>query len=1179
MIMQQHSRFILLALFIASIIGNYRLPAAIFHARNPRERVESLRGRHHGALLGSLITTHMAMPKGTSSFRSASLASAAVHSGEPLLTAQSLTDSLQTLFTAKYDSKTFPAWMKMYYGGIDTANDAIISTGVRETNLLRSTVVTTKFTSEGDSVWTTVFTDSGDFGDYPTAFCIDYQGNTCVAVKQGGSGNLSDFCIIKIDKDGRQQWIAYDTTNESEVRLLALGSDNTGAIYGACQDQDQKLNLLKYSSSGVLQWRRRYEHYLPPKSLLVDPRGNIDLLAGLLLQFNSNGDLQWEANSWITVTSPLAMDGAGNLFVGGKSQVTNLPGLFPAVASISASGSIQWTTFDTTVENGSVAAITTGKDGNIFANGECAETIQPAALTFTMKLNALGRVMWTVMEPRATRNLSANFMLCGGSDGTVYSAMPGVLHLYNQMGWRLVSNQPLGSPVTLGFNRSNSFVFLANDLSDSVDLAVTYTIASLSPAGILIWSHQVHGEVIALDEPRDITTDQLQNTVVVTSSLGRLDRFEILITKFDPYGNPLWGRRYASPNAYFMPYDIVTDNGDNIVISAVQGDSANAYGTIILKYSPTGDLLWVQRFDTPGLVFDYPSTLNIGPGNSVLISGYADDISSPSREMKMFVLAYTADGTLAWSYRYDNPDLSNYPIASVCDSAGNFYIACSAWNDSIDQILTMKITNNGVVAWEDRQGSGPIAMLLAPNGNIYILDERPVPEPAFRRTGVIGYSPSGSRIAMSTDALPCLSPYADGWVSFINDDAGGFYVGGTISTEMYGVFDHLELLRLDSTGHVVWCNQFKADQFWAYTSHGIVKDRNGIVYFSGSGRDAKSKVSSMLTAFSPEGVMWARASYRNTEEWSEYPIKVAIDEAGNPVILAQSYAGENRMAEVLKYAGLSNDNGVTCHYETPWKLVSVPSGTPNKYFRDFIPSATGAFGFSGSGYTQTDTLSPGSGYWVKSSGSQTITLNNSPTLPDTLDARQGWNLIGVPSLPVAIQNIASIPPGLTATGIFGYNGRYANADVLVPGRGYWIKMDSPGKLILSPHASGSTALNKISLKPSGDKPPAAPADLPGVSTDLPKNFRLDPPSPNPFNPSTSFRYALPAAAEVRLGIYNTLGQCVCRLIDKTQDAGSYTVGWNAAGFASGVYFFRMDAVGVDALSESYHQTGKLLLLK
>ncbi|TAK57295.1 MAG: T9SS type A sorting domain-containing protein [Bacteroidetes bacterium] len=95
---------------------------------------------------------------------------------------------------------------------------------------------------------------------------------------------------------------------------------------------------------------------------------------------------------------------------------------------------------------------------------------------------------------------------------------------------------------------------------------------------------------------------------------------------------------------------------------------------------------------------------------------------------------------------------------------------------------------------------------------------------------------------------------------------------------------------------------------------------------------------------------------------------------------------------------------------------------------------------------------------------------------------------------------------------------------------------------------------------------------------MPTEFILEQNYPNPFNPVTVIQYSVPSSQYVSLKIFNILGEEVATLVDGMQDAGFKMQEWDASGMPSGVYVYRLTAVGQDGIL-SYIETKKLLLLK
>ena len=86
------------------------------------------------------------------------------------------------------------------------------------------------------------------------------------------------------------------------------------------------------------------------------------------------------------------------------------------------------------------------------------------------------------------------------------------------------------------------------------------------------------------------------------------------------------------------------------------------------------------------------------------------------------------------------------------------------------------------------------------------------------------------------------------------------------------------------------------------------------------------------------------------------------------------------------------------------------------------------------------------------------------------------------------------------------------------------------------------------------------------------NFKLEQNYPNPFNPKTTITYSLPKSGFVTLKIYDLLGREVTTLVNEEKHIGTAKVTWNAQNKPSGIYFYKITAVG-------YTKINKMILLK
>jgi len=108
--------------------------------------------------------------------------------------------------------------------------------------------------------------------------------------------------------------------------------------------------------------------------------------------------------------------------------------------------------------------------------------------------------------------------------------------------------------------------------------------------------------------------------------------------------------------------------------------------------------------------------------------------------------------------------------------------------------------------------------------------------------------------------------------------------------------------------------------------------------------------------------------------------------------------------------------------------------------------------------------------------------------------------------------------------------------------------------------------------PDGSWWSSDPVSVGLVDLGTPSEYLLSQNYPNPFNPTTVIDFSIPEEGDVRIAIYNSVGEEVDVLVNSTKNAGNYITGWEASDFASGIYYYSL-------VTNNYSETKKMILLK
>ena len=302
------------------------------------------------------------------------------------------------------------------------------------------------------------------------------------------------------------------------------------------------------------------------------------------------------------------------------------------------------------------------------------------------------------------------------------------------------------------------------------------------------------------------------------------------------------------------------------------------------------------------------------------------------------------------------------------------------------------------------------------------------------------------------------------------------------------------------------------------------------------------------------------------------------------------------------YPKLNTTKNVSYSGNTGWNMIGGYEWNADVNFIRTMPENQ-IFGLifayvPGSGYVASGSITPGNGYWINLNSAADIYLpgSYSPTLgknPVDQLISKDWGKIIITdaagqsyvlyasekSVNLNSFNLPPLPPAGLFDVRFGSHrfvedlsteGQTINLSgvvypvtITVDGLNISLEDAINGTFVKADVKDGSSyLLNNSSinvLKISSDKV-------------VPVEYTLEQNYPNPFNPTTTIKFSVPEVSNVKLTVYNALGQKVAELVNNTLEAGSYSYSWDASNVASGLYFYELN-------TNNFSSVKKMMLVK
>ena len=735
--------------------------------------------------------------------------------------------------TVKYDPSGQQLWAARYDGGansddlatslaLDAAGNVYVTGASYNGPTTSYDYVTVKYSTVGAQLWTARYNGSGASDELPTTLALDGSGNVYVT-GNAYSGNQGDYLTLKYSTTGQQQWAAryngpasgYDLARDLAVdaagNVAVTGTSDNGSSYDYA--------TVRYSTTGQQLWAARYNgggnSYDEATGVALDAAGNVavtgfaDVGSGnwdyVTLKYGStSGQPLWEAryngsDSSYEEAKDVAVDAAGNVAVTGRSFNNSGQSDYATVKYAAASGQQLWASRYNSPAAGDEQAVSLAVDatGNVAVTG-ISNTSSIDSDYATLKYDATsGQPLW---EARYTDALAIN-----NDDQAKDIAVDAAGNVY-------VTGSSAGS-----------------------GSRYDYATIKYSASGAKLWEARYDGPGDSFDTAISVAVDAAGNVYVTGTSNS-----DYATIKYSPTGQELWVARYnGSANTMDNPNEVAVDAAGNVYVTGFSIGTGTSYDYATIKYSPTGQELWVARYNGSGASNDQASALAVDAEGSVYVTG------ATYGRFDYLTVKYSASGQQLWEAPYSGVGNGNGTATDIAvDASGNVLVTGQSigTTGSYDYATVKYNAYTGQQLWAARY-NGP--------GNRSDQAAKLAVDPATGHVYVTGRSYSGSAFS-SSDYATLKYDATTGqqlWVARYNgpgsgvdvatavalDAAGNAYVTGysdnTSSSESY---DYATLKYDATTGQQLWDIRYDGAPDRVDQANGLAVDAAGNVYVTGS---------------------------------------------------------------------------------------------------------------------------------------------------------------------------------------------------------------------------------------------------------------------------------------------------------------------------------------------------------
>jgi len=346
-----------------------------------------------------------------------------------------------------------------------------------------------------------------------------------------------------------------------------------------------------------------------------------------------------------------------------------------------------------------------------------------------------------------------------------------------------------------------------------------------------IWTNRYNGTGNGNDRGHKIAVDGLGNIYITGYSANTgTGTSDMTTIKYSSNGNQLWIRNYNGPvNGTDVANCIAIDVSNNIYITGYSAGSGTGTDYTTLKYAPNGALQWARRYNGTGNGNDEAKWLEIDKNGNVCVTGFSAGIGTGASDFT--TIKYSPSGDSIWVKRYNGSANGIDQATSIdSDSLGNVYVSgyTAETGTGASDYAVIKYSPAGVLQWvRNYNGTGNgedhiLSMIVDNIGNT-IVTGYSLGVGTGNDYVTIKYNSSGD-----TNFVRRFQTTGDDVSRSVTYDVyGNIYVTGNSNNSF-------TTLKYNSIGNTLWMEGFS---YYDYAqANQVLTDGTGNVYVTGAGR-------------------------------------------------------------------------------------------------------------------------------------------------------------------------------------------------------------------------------------------------------------------------------------------------------------------------------------------------------